>query len=906
MSKELKFYIGEENRIVLENIDKDVLEKSIFSNQYKKSLYTLDSYFALQSNKKDDGIEAASNVFAFIGERGSGKTSCMMSVAKLLDGNGKTDVFNKYTHLKTINFRSLNLIEPSFFDEYNNIISLVVSQIYTMFKTKRNENEEFADNDIRLRERDIIQCFDRIQRSLSQMLDAENNKPEDIDGLVNLAAAVNLRDDIRDLVNKILDYLGYNNGVLLVPIDDIDLNSSQATAMIEQIRKYLVNKNIIILMALKLDQLSQLKKQQFIKDYATLLDNRGIRMESINEMTERYISKLIPNSQRIYLPESEAFLFSPITIVLENLEEIKFPSLRQSVTELIFRKTRYLFYNSPGNTNFIVPRNLREIRQLTSMLAIMNDYVDEVKNGDSTNLYNKTLFKRYFFGNWTMANLSAEDQQYVKEIMDVADALQINSFVLNILNKRFEIVESPYINRGSYGRAIETVSDAASELRYLMDDSNKYYNISMGDVLSLLEILDKQHQNLEDRKFIFTIRTIYSILLYEFYDELTEQETPIKKRKSLKEVEFRRDMSSFNLSRLLQLMSGRIFNPRLEDNLLPKSNGRVSRTDRMIDLYELNRLTDDCLSDIFYMDSTRIRLTELFMLCISRVAVTQSRGTNENYIYPMFRSQRSWACIEPMESRQYGIFDLSSFFFNLQRIEECYSRFKNGKEFFDMVSDKACPSLYNEFKQLTINRKGNKKNAKYDENRWLSWCTIRNTEVYDAIMSDLRNYDYKDSGNDSVVIRHFFEIISRFHMQTYDRNPEGKDYYEIDYSFLAPVVELLGRKDAQQLFNNLFISATAVSQKNRKSVIDEEGNVVYDERVDVLMKRQFKNPPYNQRQVYRRLISPKGISNPKREVLLEMTKNYDMMYEYDIRHLIQSYFAFVDDLSQNGKSTRNA
>jgi hypothetical protein len=72
------------------------------------------------------------------------------------------------------------------------------------------------------------------------------------------------------------------------------------------------------------------------------------------------------------------------------------------------------------------------------------------------------------------------------------------------------------------------------------------------------------------------------------------------------------------------------------------------------------------------------------------------------------------------------------------------------------------------------------------------------------------------------------------------------------------------------------------------------------------MKRQFKNPPYNQRQVYRRLISPKGISNPKREVLLEMTKKYDMMYEYDIRHLIQSYFAFVDDLSQNGKSTRNA
>lgn len=904
MGKELIFTIGEENRIVLEKIKKEDLEKSIFSNQYKKSLYTLDSYFALQSGKTENGIEDASNVFAFIGERGSGKTSCMMSVANLLGSNEKTDVFNKYTHLRPICFKVLNLIEPSFFDEYNNIISLVISQIYTEFKTKRNKNG-VGTKEQQLTERDIVQCFDRIQRSLSRVIDAVNNKPEDIDGLVHLAAAVNLRDDIRQLVAKILDYLECPNGVLLVPIDDIDLNSSQATAMIEQIRKYLVNKNIVILMALKLDQLSQLKKQQFIKDYATLIEKKSIKLDDINEMTERYISKLIPNSQRIYLPDPEAYLYSPVTIVLENGENLPFPTVRQSVTELIFRKTRYLFYNSPGSTNYVVPRNLREIRQLTSMLAIMNDYVDEVKNGDSNNLYNKTLFKRYFFGNWAMGNLSAEDQQYIKEIMDVADALQINSFVLNILDKRFNVADSSSVGR-AYGRAIDGISDTGMELRYVLDDSNKYYNISIGDVLSLLEILDKQHQNLEDRKFIFAIRTIYSILLYEFYDEVTEPIVTQKKRKTQKEVEFRRDMSSYKLSHLLQLMSGRIFNPRLENNLLPRSNGRVSRTDRLIDLYELNNWINKCLGYNDDEDATLLRLTELYMLCISRVAVTQTRGNNENFYYPSFRSQRSWAYIESLESRQYGMFDLSSFFFNLQRIEECYGRFKRGKEFFDMVSQKDCPSLYNEFKMLTVKRIGKKKIEEYAPDRWLSWCTIRNTEVYDAIMSDLRNYEYKDSGEDVVVIRHFFEIINKFHMQTYDRNPKGNDYYEIDYSFLAPIVELLGRKDAKMLFNNMFVSATAISPKNRKSEMDEMGNVIYDDRVDVLMRRQFSNPPYNQNQVYRRLISPKGISDPKREIILEMSKSYNMWGEKEIRHLIQSYFSFVDELKQNGKSARNS
>lgn len=904
MNKELKFYIGEENRIVLENIDKEVLEKSIFSNQYKKALYTLDSYFALQGVNRQKGIEDASNVFAFIGERGSGKTSCMMSVAKLLDGDGKTGVLDKYRHLKAMRFKSLDLIEPSFFDEYNNIISLVVSQIYTLFKKKRNEQQKQNDGNKQMTERWIVQSFDRVQRSLYQILDAENNKPEDIDGLVNLAAAVNLRDDIHQLVERTLEYLECKNGILLVPIDDIDLNSAQATAMIEQIRKYLVNKNIVILMALKLDQLLQLKKQQYMKDYATLLEKDGIKMDAINEMTERYISKLIPNSQRVYLPDPEAYLYTPVTIVLENNEELKFPSVRQSVTELIFRKTRYLFYNSIGSTNYVVPRNLREVRQLTSMLAIMNNYVDEVKNGDSNNLYNKTLFKRYFFGNWTMNNLSATDQHYVREIMDVADALQINSFVLNILNKRFKILDSVSSSRSVYGRAgLESLPEPIQELRYLLDGSNKYYNISMGDVLSLLEMLDKQHQSLEDRKFIFAVRSIYSILLYEYYDEVTEAVVNPKKRKVLKEVEFRKDMASYNLSRLLQLMSGRLFNSRLENNLIPKSNGRVSRTDRIIDLYELNSWISECLDNWDEEHITMIRMTELFMLCISRVAVTQSRGSNENYYYPIFRSQPTWAYIEPMESRQYGMFDLSSFFFNLQRIEESYCRFKRGKEFFERASRQGSPSLYNEFKLLTIHREGQKNISDYDVNRWLSWCTIRNTEVYDAIMSDLRNYEYKDSGNDVVVIRHFFEIINKFHMQTYDRNPEENDYYEIDYSFLTPIVTLLGQKDAEPLFNRMFISGISVPQRNRKSMMDEAGNVIYDDRVDTLMRRQFKKPPYNQNQVYRRLISAKGIENPRREVLLEMTKNYDIMGETDIRHLLQSYFAFVDELKQNGKLT---
>lgn len=55
--RNLIFNIGDENRIVVENIDKETLETSIFSEPYHYALDALNSYVGSMPTEKDKRIE---------------------------------------------------------------------------------------------------------------------------------------------------------------------------------------------------------------------------------------------------------------------------------------------------------------------------------------------------------------------------------------------------------------------------------------------------------------------------------------------------------------------------------------------------------------------------------------------------------------------------------------------------------------------------------------------------------------------------------------------------------------------------------------------------------------------------------------------------------------------------------
>lgn len=64
------------------------------------------------------------------------------------------------------------------------------------------------------------------------------------------------------------------------------------------------------------------------------------------------------------------------------------------------------------------------------------------------------------------------------------------------------------------------------DLRYarLFSPQNKSYNISSSDVIGLLAKSESMYQKPSDANFLFFVKSLYLIRLYEAYDSVTESQ----------------------------------------------------------------------------------------------------------------------------------------------------------------------------------------------------------------------------------------------------------------------------------------------------------------------------------------------------------------------------------------------
>ena len=501
MSQHLYFNIGEESRPVIEKLTKQDVKESLFSEQYKNAFDSLSSYLKVSKTKDDEENEPLNNIFAFIGERGAGKTSCMLSVANELVNKSENSFLDNYQEVKNIAFHKLSLIDPSFFDEKHGIVAEILASLYNEYRKTEKPNNS-------LEKTEILGKFADLQKDFNCLLASDAEKPhDDLEQLVSLSAAVNLRANFGELVTMFMKYIGKPNGKLIIMVDDIDLHTNQATIMVEQIRKYIVQPNVVILLAIKLDQLAMLKRQQYTMEYKELLEKGKVSEGVIDEMVERYLTKLIPFDQRIFMPMAQEFLGWKLTVKSIQGETEDFSSVRMAIPELIFRKTRYLFYNTALKTSYIVPRNLRELRSLLKLLVGMSE---------NNTANNKEQFKKYFFENWVLNNLNTEQTNCIYDLLKVTDAFLFNAAALRIIKKQFFLENGAALNN--------------SEISNILNESNVVYNISLGDVMAIISYLGKQDQPVDKLHFLFMIRSIYSMRLYECYDERTEDSTNVAQK----------------------------------------------------------------------------------------------------------------------------------------------------------------------------------------------------------------------------------------------------------------------------------------------------------------------------------------------------------------------------------------
>lgn len=858
----LTHVIGKESKIVVRK-SSEVTQSDFFFSQYRHAIKVTEKIVenADASSKETTQFENVNNIIAFIGDRGSGKTSCMLTFANILvEGHDVIKFESK--NFKT-DFYQLPAIDPSFFSEDYNIIGAYIATIYRTYQmlSKSNQNNEKIEQG---KVHDFYKALADAQRSFGRLSAPDKDRNDDMERLEQLSCSMKLKEDIKVLTDSFLDCAGHSNGTILLCIDDIDLNTNTAVDMVEWIRKYLIQPNIIILFAVKLDQLINLKRLKLFSEYKDLLDKGKISESELDEMSERYMAKLIPLSNRIYMPEMESLPFiryqirkidDTHTINNSTTDNMVYNTqLRNVIVQKIFEKTRFLFYNSQLKTNMIVPCNLREALHLMRMLNDMEDlpYFEFDKSKEDDEKYqvqkaeyesnrervlrwNQKVFKEYLFEDCLNKNLTSDSRNLINDLLSVTDSTQFNSTILRILKVKFS---------ANFKRIMEQKptddSTEEFELYNILDNTNATFNISMGDTLWILNWLDCMDRSFEESYFIFIVRTIYSMKLFEYYDDLFVS----NKKKEIEDEE--KGFTAFshsnyelkNKSNYHMLVAGQLFNPYLCSFIEGLEENRLCKG--IVDLKELRNM----IINYDYDDTSKGKLLELVMLCTSR---PRERKTKEDRYYRKNTSARYSANFTNKSLS--AIFDVYSFFYNISDIQSCYNRFsavfdEKGKETFKKFynrKDALWRELFNLSSFETISQDGDllfmrcsnvvkrQSNGFYNENNyspiqntendalknpietfdfkrqreWLSWSCFRNTEIYQDFVCFMEGKSRSsETGNLTEKMQHFFGAVYLYGLRTHDFNVTDNTFYRLNFMFAGIISDLLSTKEIK-IFDNL-------------------------------------------------------------------------------------------------------
>ena len=618
LSKEcFRFYIGDESRVVIEDAHKR--DNSIFSEVYSKAFKVLNDLLPLlemdkKKNVRDEDQESPcpSNIFAFIGDRGAGKTSCMKSVAEMLRTNDSVHELDvAYANFKKKKFEVLESTDPSFFSENKNILEIFIGRLFSRFRNYVEKSERGKESE----KNQVYQLFERVKQSLVCMEKKCIEEDDCAEQLIGLSASVELQDNIQNLINKFLNYIGKD--FLVIPIDDLDLHTIHAFNMAEQIRKYLTQKNTIILMALKIEQLEYAVERHYLRHYQLMLEKSFINADKLRDMAFKYMVKLIPQEQRFPLKSIEEIIYGNVEIVENNKTRFQ-GSLKEHISSLMYKGTGYYFEDILP----IIPKTLREFRHFILFLYDMS------KNEETLYIpYNKKRFKQYLielikiFGN-------EESKDQLKMIDVHSYAQSMNKTVVQFLAKSF------------YKRDDSDDVDFPDEkeIRQIINNENLKENISVGDVLALIHHIELKESDERVRSFLWVLKFFYSMMLSKDHVMFSNGATCKNDY---------RDFVGFGL-----------INPNDVMNQVRSMNVRFDY--KIINLEEiLNKYTDESKNTV---------LAEFFVLSLYREYISPDDNRFR-------RDTRTSNKVSISSKSIYMYFNVFSIFSNLLDIDNCYKKF---------------------------------------------------------------------------------------------------------------------------------------------------------------------------------------------------------------------------------------
>lgn len=314
---------------------------SYFQNEYLQAFQIVNDIIEHSIQQKQKKRTQVQNILPFIGKRGTGKTSAMLSFRKALENyhripkNRNEEPFFTFRidQEKTeVLFTCLESIDGSLLEQDEDIFKIILAQMYNQFIEMNSDKRNPAKEEDRLGiyahghqsesrydycKKELQMGFDKVYRSIVQFEHRNHREVEEspIMSLKNLSNSLQVRKDFENLIDSYLNLLQRISGntecpyninnqchFLVVTIDDLDLNISNGYDMLEKLHRYLMIPNIIILISLDYDQMKLLCEKYFsgmIPHSEALITER---YKCIEKLAQDFLDKVLPANMRIYMP----------------------------------------------------------------------------------------------------------------------------------------------------------------------------------------------------------------------------------------------------------------------------------------------------------------------------------------------------------------------------------------------------------------------------------------------------------------------------------------------------------------------------------------------------------------------------------------------------------------------------
>jgi hypothetical protein len=182
-----------------------------------------------------------------------------------------------------------------------------------------------------------------------------------------------------------------------------------------------------------------------------------------------------------------------------KIEATKAPTIQDLVRRILYRKTGIILVPSRREAHPFIPTTLRELQNILEFLENLPDANPDKRNG-------LELFYKFFLNQWVPSNLSRDQEAVTREFVGSAD-IDKNKLLFKWLNSRLGEIENVENLAVGDSSAWKMIAKKASRI----DLARGLQKVTLGELLALLETYEQVLLSTSAKKFIFSIKLLYSI-----------------------------------------------------------------------------------------------------------------------------------------------------------------------------------------------------------------------------------------------------------------------------------------------------------------------------------------------------------------------------------------------------------